>query len=259
MASNYNEIKAYKLLPPDDTTVWRYLSLAKLLAMLKTKSIYFSRTDFFDDPFEGSFTKRSLIDDAEGNSYYIAKNMPFHSFVSCWHSSEVESIALWKIYAKEEGGVAIKSTIGGLKKVFPTIFDKIDNKIVTQEICRVQYIDYRTVHPYLNDLAGPLCYKRQAFSYEQEIRVIRQVIPTVPNPREGQPDGSAIKISLQPVETGLEIPVNIEELVKVIYVSPFSPAWLLPAISATINAFGLNLDCRRSNIDELPEFGGIGL
>ena len=54
MASNYNEIKAYELLPPDDTTVWRYLSLAKLLAMLKTKSIYFSRTDFFDDPFEGS-------------------------------------------------------------------------------------------------------------------------------------------------------------------------------------------------------------
>ncbi len=134
MAINNNETKPYKLLPPDDTTVWRYLSLAKLLAMLKNKSIYFSRTDFFDDPFEGSFTKGSLIDDADGggysmgHSYYCAKHMPFHSFVSCWHSSEVESIALWKIYAKEEGGVAIKSTIGDLKRSFHPFVIKLITK-----------------------------------------------------------------------------------------------------------------------------------
>lgn len=269
MPTNKNEKQQYELLPPDETTVWRYLSLAKFLALLKTKSIFFSRADFFDDPFEGSFTEGSLKEDAAKwgdwgieslhHAYFVSKNIPFHSFISCWHASEVESVALWKIYAKEEGGVAIKSTIGDLKKAFPSITDRIDNKLVTQDIYRVQYIDYRTVHPHLNNLAGPLCYKRQAFSYEQEIRVIRQVIPTVPKPREGHPDGRAIQISKKSVNTGLEIAVNIDELVKAIYLTPFSPSWLLPTICGTIKAFGKDIDCSRSNIDELPEFGGIGL
>src|SRR5258706_8693532 len=40
--------------------VWRYLDLAKLLSLLETRALYFSRGDLLGDPFEGSITADRL-------------------------------------------------------------------------------------------------------------------------------------------------------------------------------------------------------
>lgn len=253
----------YEILPPLETPVWRYMSLAKFLAMLRTKTVFLCRADFFSDTFEGSFTKGSLHDHANewGTEYpenliTMAQWIPCRSFVSCWHASKIESVALWKIYAGSEGALSIKSTIGALLTAFPSILDSKDDLIINQDIRSVQYIDYRTTHPHLNDLAGPLCYKRRAFSYEQEIRVIRQEIPTAPKPREGQPNGRAILMGSPPDNKGLEVAVNLEDLIEAVYLAPSSPPWLLPTIKETINAFGYSdMICCQSSLDELPEFG----
>jgi hypothetical protein len=256
----------YEILPPVETPIWRYLSLAKLLAMLRTKSVFLCRADLFDDAFEGSFTEGSLRD-YEGewgvrypdNHATMTRWIPCQSFVSCWHASEHESAALWKIYAGAEGALAIRSTIGALQVAFPSTSEFRDDLIVSQDIRRIQYIDYRTAHPYLNDPAGPLCYKRQAYSFEREIRVIRQELPSGPSPRAGQPNGRAIQMGPPPKETGREIAVNLEHLIEAIYIAPNSPDWLLPAVRETIKAFGFHgIDCRQSSLDELPEFGRMG-
>ena len=256
----------YELLPLAETPVWRYLSLAKLLALLTSRSVFLCRADRFADAFEGSFTEGSLRDHADewGTEYpdnlvTLARWIPCRSFVSCWHASEVESAALWKVYAGEEGAIAIKSTIGALQRAFPSMLESNGDLIVSQDVRRVQYIDYRTAHPHLNDLAGPLCYKRQAFSFEQEIRVIRQELPTGPSPRAGQPNGRAILMGPPPEDAGREIVVNVEQLVEAVYIAPSSPAWLLPTVSQTIKALGFSgMNCRQSSLDELPEFGRIG-
>jgi hypothetical protein len=257
--------KPYELLPPEETPVWRYLSLAKLLALLRTKSVFLCRADRFNDAFEGSFTEGSLREHAEewGTEYpdslvLLPQWLPCRSFVSCWHASEVESAALWKVYAGTEGSLATRSTVGALQKAFPSLLERKDDLIVTQDVRRVQYIDYLTVHPYLNDLAGPLCYKRRAFSFEQEIRVVRQELPSVPRPTLERPDGRAIKIGPPPAETGREIEVDIEELIDAVYLAPSSPGWLLPTVRSTIETFGFrSIDCRQSSLNELPEFGRL--
>ncbi len=256
----------YEILPPTDTPIWRYLSLAKLLALLRTRSVFLCRADLFDNAFEGSFTEGSLRGHADewgaeypSNLVTMAQWLPCRSFVSCWHASAIESAALWRIYGGVEGALAIRSTIGALQEAFPSMLESGSDLLISQDVRRVQYIDYRTAHPYLNDLAGPLCYKRQAFSFEQEIRVIRQELPTGPSPREGQPDGRAILIGPPPEDSGRQVAVNVEQLVEAVYLAPSSPAWLLPTVRETITALGFpGIDCRQSSLDDLPEFGRIG-
>jgi hypothetical protein len=151
--------------------------------------------------------------------------VPCRSFVSCWHESDIESVALWKIYAGSEGALAIQSTVGALQSIFPEVTTANGDVLVNQAVRRVQYIDYRTEHPYLNDFMGPLCYKRRAFAYEQEIRVIRQEFPT--GPANNRPGGRAIKMGPPPEHQGIEIPVDLTKLIEAVHLAPASPAWML--------------------------------
>ncbi|MFN8224152.1 MAG: hypothetical protein U0R50_13000 [Gaiellales bacterium] len=40
--------------PPDDTVVWRYIDLAKLISLLDHRALYFARADTLGDPHEGA-------------------------------------------------------------------------------------------------------------------------------------------------------------------------------------------------------------
>jgi hypothetical protein len=257
------EPQKYEILPPADTPVWRYVSLAKLLALFRSRALYLTRADQFDDPFEGAFSEGSLRDYERDwgsgfpeNLVTMTQWLPYRSFVSCWHASEVESVALWKIYAGSEGALAIRSTVGILQTIFPEFTKREGDTLVNQAVRSVQYIDYRTEHPFLNDVMGPLCYKRRAFSYEEEIRVIRQEIPSVPV--NDRPGGRAIQMGPPPEYRGIEFPVDLTTLVEAIYLAPESPAWLLDVVAETMRRFDLgDIPCRQSNLDELPEFGRL--
>jgi hypothetical protein len=41
-------------IPDDDTILWRYMDLAKFISLLKDKTLYMTRADMFEDPFEGA-------------------------------------------------------------------------------------------------------------------------------------------------------------------------------------------------------------
>lgn len=256
----------YEVLPPPDTPVWRYVSLAKLLAMLQSRALFLSRADLFDDHFEGAFSEGSLRDferdwgaEYPENLVTFTRWIPCRSFVSCWCASDVESVALWQVYARSEGALAVRSTVGALQSLFPEAATREGDTLVNQAVRSVQYIDYRTEHPFLNDFMGPLCYKRRAFSYEQEIRVIRQELPSVPRPSSDRPDGRAIKLGPPPEHGGINIPVDLATLIKAVYLAPSSPAWLLDVVGEIMRRFDLGgVPCRQSSLDELPEFGRYG-
>jgi hypothetical protein len=115
--------------PPKDENVkiWRYLDFTKLVSLIDSRSLFFSRLDTFDDPFEGSYTKinvvaRSIVPSGipdefkenylkmnEGRSGFN-RNWPKFNFASCWHMNEHESAAMWKLYLKSDEGIAIQST-----------------------------------------------------------------------------------------------------------------------------------------------------
>lgn len=254
------------VLPDDNVPVWRYMSIPKFLALIHSNALYFHRADKFQDIYEGSFTQGSLEnhfrewgEDDSYNLIHLSQRIPNHSYVSCWHASEHESAALWEIYGAKDGAIAIKSSIGTLKRLFPRITKHEGDTIVDQQIARVQYINYKTEHPYINDLAGPLCYKRNAFSYENEIRIIYMKLPTTPSKNDNNSNGRAIAIDEVSSATGINIPVDLNELIESVFIAPSSPGYLKSAISDIMKRFELSCGCQQSSLDDIPEYGPFGI
>jgi hypothetical protein len=250
----------YETLPDGSTSIWRYIDLPKLLSLFERRSLFLCRADRLGDQFEGSFTKGSLDDfQSEWGSEFRADHRqywtlaPRWSYVSCWHAADFESAALWAVYG---GGnaVAIRSTLDRLTAAVPDSDTRNGNTLISQGVRRVVYIDYKSTHPHLNDLMGPLCYKRLAYSYESEIRAIRQELRDVES--TDRPGGRALDANAPPGESGREIPVKLEELLTAVYVVPRAPQWYFETVAAVMRRYGLNgVPCYQSSLDDLPEFG----
>lgn len=86
----------------------------------------------------------------------ISKN----ALVSCWHQNDVESEAMWKLYAKEEGSVAIVTTVQKLVSILPK---------GVGDVIPVQYIDYENVNESLSPV-NAIFFKRKSFAHEREYR-----------------------------------------------------------------------------------------
>src|SRR4029078_2416019 len=106
--------------------IWRYLDLPKLLYILDRGCLYLSRADQLGDPFEGSITpgsiatfRGSLDDEYVERMRSYTNRLREWSYVSCWHLSDVESAALWRIYSHSPGGIAIQTRVNKLLEVFP--------------------------------------------------------------------------------------------------------------------------------------------
>lgn len=255
------EVAEYEELPPGDTPVWRYMSLAKLVALISSRSLFLCRADLLDDPFEGSFSEASVQQhrqkwgDAE-RTVLLSRWIPCWSFVSCWHASDHESMGLWKIYAESEGSVAVQSTINRLRRAFPKVLEPGEDRIIHQDVNKVVYTDYESDYPDINLLGAPLCYKRLAFEYEREIRVIRQEIPS--GPSEDRSGGRAIKFNCLPTEPGREIDVDIEDFIKAVYVAPTDPAWVRRSVVAAMSLFGFgDIPVKQSSLGNQPEISRL--
>ena len=113
--------------PKDEDALWRYMSLEKFVNILKTKSLFFTRADKFDDPFEG-FIPPEIRDSYENSVRRVAPdesvvkllikvNEDSRKYVmcNCWHQNKVESMAMWDKYHMRNSGIAIKTTMRDLK------------------------------------------------------------------------------------------------------------------------------------------------
>src|SRR6188768_4287534 len=82
-----------------ETIVWKYLDLSKFLDLLLSKKLFMSRSDKFEDQYEGTFSeptfeeiKKLAIDKPEFLNYY--KTHREKVAVSSWHINEYESFAM---------------------------------------------------------------------------------------------------------------------------------------------------------------------
>lgn len=256
-----DQTQPYEQLPTAEMAIWRYMDVAKLLSMLQRRCLFLARSDLLGDPFEGSFTQGSLDEFRERHSspypdglQQYLRHVPYWSFVNCWHVADYESAALWSIYG--ERGIAIRSTVDQLRAAAPEVSARDGETLVHQGVRRVVYIDYRSEHPYLNDLMGPLCFKRRAFAFEGEIRVVRQELRSVAAATDDRPDGRALDGRAPPGPPGREISVDLAALLDAVYVAPRAPSWLREVVSTLLANNGLDqIPCHQSSLDELPEIG----
>jgi hypothetical protein len=146
-----------------DTIVWKYLDLSKFLDLLISRKLFMSRSDKFEDQYEGTFSeptfeeiKKLAANNSEFLSYY--KSHREKVAVSSWHINEYESFAMWQIFTQNSEGLAIQSTVGRLQKALEV------EKDFKQFIGEVNYIDYKKEYIPFDDMFFPFLFKRKAFN-----------------------------------------------------------------------------------------------
>jgi hypothetical protein len=219
-------------LPEDpDTIVWKYLDLSKFLDLLLSKKLFMSRSDKFEDQYEGTFSeptyeeiKKLSINNPEFLSYY--KSHREKVVVSSWHINEYESFAMWQIFTQNSEGLAIQSTIGRLQKAVNT------EQKYEQYIGEVNYIDYKKEYIPFDDVFFPFLFKRKSFQYEREVRIISDI------------SSSNIKIN-----EGMKINVDINQLIERIYIHPKSENWYKNLVIQLMEQLGFDFTIEKSDLE----------
>lgn len=214
-----------------DTIVWKYLDLSKFLDLLLSRKLFMSRSDKFEDQYEGTFSeptfeeiKKLSVNNPEFLNYY--KSHREKVVISSWHINEYESFAMWQIFTQNSEGLAIQSTIGRLQKAMEV------EKDFNQYIGEVNYIDYKKEYIPFDDMFFPFLFKRKSFQYEREVRIIADL------------SEQDIKIN-----DGLKIEVDICQLIAKIYIHPKSENWYKKLVIELVDKLGFDFEIEKSDLE----------
>lgn len=230
--------------PAEETIIWKYLDLAKYLALLKTRQLHLAPATEFWDKYEGDIAraqKKSLLE-KYGQDQYESLVQSFdklreRTYVSCWTENEFESDAMWRIYTGASYGVAIESTYGRLRALLPRA-NREQQRGLAQFCGSINYIDFKS------EILEQDCYKlayffkRKSFEHEREGRVV------VHDMRGDQAEGPR-KIQLTQAQ--------IDSLIVKVHLSPGAPSWFKDLVYEVNKDYGLDREPIPSALDEAPE------
>jgi hypothetical protein len=219
-------------LPSDpDTVVWKYLDLSKFVDLLLNRKLFMSRSDKFEDQYEGTFSeptfeeiKKLSADNPNFLKYY--KKHREKVAISSWHLNEYESFAMWQIFTQKHEGLAIQSTIRRLQEAMAP------DKHFEQYIGEVNYIDYKKEYIPFDNTFFPFLFKRKSFQYEREIRIITDV--------------SKNNVT---IDNGLKIDVDINKMIEKIYIHPKSENWYKNLVIELVKRLDFDFTIEKSDLE----------
>ena len=231
--------------------LWRYMNFDKFKGLLSKKSLYFASAREYDDAFEGSITQRHYdfrLKQTKGmgldfiahtsNAFYELTRL---TKINCWHLSDYESTAMWKLYVREGKGIAIQTTYENFKKSLLPYRIKENYSPEDIHIGKVKYINYRSEIMDDKSMLGMFFYKRKSFSYENEVRAVISL-------RMAEEFGVNIP------EKGISVPVNLHILIENIYLSPEMDNGLTEEVKKLLNNHQYGFTILKSELDDEAVF-----
>lgn len=249
-----------------DTKLWRYMDLAKYLAMLESRAINFSRADHLGDPFEGSSTlltseaaKAVRYSDGRSAAEHT-KQMREELSISCWNQSEVESDTLWGRYVTEGAGVAVQSTVGRIGDAFQGSGDSPTEHRTAIYASRIRYVDYATAHWPNDNVMWPFVHKRLQFDAEREVRLLAMwppkqwMVDAQGAAEAAHPDKTNVVGAVPPSITPIARPIaaDLRMLLEDVVISRNAPTWFMELVGNVGRRYGLNITPRRSSLAAEP-------
>ena len=225
-----------------NATIWRYMDFHKFESLATTKTLYMRRADLFaGDEFEGTTPAgelefwKVLADSAENDKDRatilhnreqlsgFAADFRDKYFLSCWHMSPEENVAMWDRYVTTSESVTIRTRFSTLKaQLLPVI-----------NVGMVRYIDYEKDRlPSLNMLQL-ISHKRIFYADEREIRAAMLTIS--PEPVFERMIGPY----LTPNGCGYVPPIDPTMLVEGVVLHPKASAEFARKVEALCAAHGL--------------------
>jgi hypothetical protein len=246
-------------LPALDSKLWRYMDFTKYVSMLSTNGLYFTRSDCFEDIFEGA--KGLKKNKTKWDNYYLEffrqaiKNPPKgydcqlsddeivqqatkllsdletggqankkSVFVSCWHENEFESEAMWRLYSSFlPNAIAVKTS-------YKSLYEGLGRDPSIQ-IGHVEYVDLNKNYVGINEAFWR---KRLSFQHEREVR--------------------ALVMDFDCAEQGKVIKCDLTALIEEIFVSPKAPDWFVDLVNDINEKYDLRVKVSSSGLNEHPFF-----
>jgi hypothetical protein len=147
-------------------------------------------------------------------------------FISSWHMSNHESVAMWKLYVKSDQGIAVQSTLGRMISSFANSKEDV-------YIGEVKYVDYEKQQIPSNNVFFLAVHKRMSFEYERELRAIVLSPENLP---------------------GISVPIDLNSLILRVFVSPNSPVWIHDLVKKMLIKYGLNKEVIHSGLEKNPMY-----
>jgi hypothetical protein len=187
------------------------MTLAKFIALLDTRSLFFCRLDCLGDEYEGVLPRRRRREPSTPTiEAEEARRLRMSCFVNCWNMSDEESEALWRLYGAQDASVAIRST-------YESLIDVVrQNEGVYLGLIHYGNDDTNCIG---TDCLSPIMRKRLAFRHEEEVRFVRVVKAAGEEP------------------TGIDIPVDLDRLIRGVYIDPYAPEWFENVVRAVVFRF----------------------
>ena len=244
--------------PNDDATLWRYMDFMKFVSLLDTQSLFFARADKLGDPFEGAPPKlnadmraveaielRKQLPDDEASKLIEMRSTTDElrrswTLVNCWHESDYESAAMWRLYSRQHDGIAVRTNFKSLADSF-TCSENIF-------IGKVEYIDYDTEYIQEGNAFTHYLYKRHSFEHEKEVRAI--TIGEFELVKSGR-----IRAAQGRHETGAYYTVDISHLIKEVVVAPYADKWFMELVQSVASRYGMTGPVSKSRLSENPRWG----
>jgi len=237
--------------PTQQTDVlWRFISFDKFAAVLETNSLYFSRTDQYDDPTEGLVPYQWNIEFHKGLPEYFSFSQPSSKmqtmFASCWYRGADEPAQLWRLNPENSSGICIRTTQARLLKALGAATSS-DPKITHLVVGAIKYINH---HDYISPIPAVRgnaeshhwniwshFLKKKAFIHEQEFRILFDNMEYGSCPHPSQPEGINLKI-------------NLNQLIDKIIISPYVLPHLSEVVRKLLIAYGLTVEVEQSSLLE---------
>jgi hypothetical protein len=234
-----------------DRKIWRYMSLGRYTTLLRQRQLFFASVASLDDRWEGShglwyaagielisFFKKVCWAGMSMKDFSARWNAWVRgwTYINCWHMNTSDSEAMWKLYASDEGSVAVQSTYSRLRKALPTDIG----------IGRVIYHDFYATPPQPTPFTGypsEFVFKRRSLAHERELRAIIQAVPLTH-------DG-VVDLWKDAQAQGVGIDVDLGVLIESVHVQPDVPQWLADTVRDLTKRYGITAPVKQSRDEAL--------
>jgi hypothetical protein len=223
--------------------VWRYLSLAKLVNLLTTKTLYLSRLDLLADDHEGSYTRihsqteaLQIRNGSEREKWTQQKARVRSSlYVNCWRIGNEESEAMWKLYCPNNDGIAV---VTSYRRLVQSALNDSETYIGL-----ITYLDYETDTFKSGNVLYPAMHKRKAFEHEREARIVKI---------QARYWGETAESRVGHPPTAVTVEWDLIKHCEALYVNPYAPEWYFATIEKLLEALSVDIDLQWSHLKAKP-------
>lgn len=276
----YNK-RSYEV-PPDESYLWRYLDFSKFVSMLLKKTLYFSKTSQFKDPFEGAI---GIMD----NKKSYDKSMLFALLVAHMTAPTKDRDPLPPSKEITDKALNILDCIdkNNLSQEDEKLVNKAQSLSQQMEDVRLLKRDYTFVNcwhenTYESDAMWMLYSKdiTNAIAVRTTYNKLYLALDKDPDIKIGRVNYTDFNKSFSATDStqwykrhsfahekevravfmnpnykdnaAMEIPIDLDILIDKIYVSPYADEWFVEVVKDIAMKYGINKEILHSDLSKKP-------